>query len=327
MRFAARIITPTDAPAAGIATAATNAYDRKTNTTIIKIMSKPLNKIGIAYNSQIAESKPLSGRISNFLESTGAEIMVCCPIQEKTLRKCIAEKVLGALIVIGGDGTMLRASHICAATGIPIVGINLGMFGFLMELQPDDWDEFLPRLLTGDYRVEMRMLMQAEHIRKDVVLNSSLVVNEVVVCRGQHVRPVRLEAEVDGSHMASYVADGLIASTPTGSTAYALAAGGAILPPELRNIIIVPVAPHLSPDQSIILSEGAVVSIRVNTTHQAVFSVDGHLPVLMEDGDCVQVKSSDLNARYIRFRGPGYFYRTLNRYLEQNPSLPNSQRD
>jgi NAD+ kinase len=291
------------------------------------MMSTPVKKIGIAYNAQIPESKPLSRSISNFLESNGAEVMVCCPIQEKTLRNRIAENGFDALIVIGGDGTMLRASHLCAAAEIPIVGINLGMFGFLMEVQPDEWEDFLPRLLRGDYRVEKRMLMQAEHMRKDKVLNSSLVVNEVVVCRGQHVRPVRLEAEVDGSHMASYVADGLIASTPTGSTAYALAAGGAILPPDLRNIIIVPVAPHLSPDQSIILSEGAVVSIRVNTTHQAVFSVDGHLPVLMEDGDCVQVRSSDLNARYIRFRGPGYFYRTLNRYLEQNPSLPNNLRE
>lgn len=321
------MIIQTAAHAAGSATSATSAYNSSIKTTIIKIMSTPVKKIGIAHNLQIRESKPLSEKISDFLVKKGAEVTVCCPIQEKTLRNHIAENGFDALIVIGGDGTMLRASHLCAAAGIPIVGINLGMFGFLMEIQPDEWEGFLPRLLTGDYRVEMRMLMQAEHMRKNEILNSSLVVNEVVVCRGQYVRPVRLEAEVDGSHMASYVADGLIASTPTGSTAYALAAGGAILPPDLRNIIIVPVAPHLSPDQSIILSEGAVVSIRVNTSHQAVFSVDGHMPVLMDDGDCVQVRSSDLNARYIRFRGPGYFYRTLNRYLEQNPSLPNIHRE
>jgi NAD+ kinase len=291
------------------------------------MMSTLVKKIGIAYNSQISESLMISEDISGFLEKQGIEVVVCCPIEEKTLRNRIAENSFDALIILGGDGTMLRASHLCAPAGIPIVGINLGMFGFLMELQPDEWRDNIPRLLEGDYRLEMRMLMQAEHLRDNKVLDSLLVVNEVVVCRGQYVRPIRLETEVDGAHMASYVADGVIASTPTGSTAYALAAGGAILPPELRNIIIVPVAPHLSPDQSIILSEGAVVNIRVSTSHQAVFSVDGHAPVIMEDSDCVRVRSSELNARFIRFRGPGYFYRNLNRYLEQNPSLPNNNRE
>ena len=132
-----------------------------------------------------------------------------------------------------------------------------------------------------------------------------------------------LKAEVDGSHMASYVADGVIASTPTGSTAYALAAGGAILPPELRNILIVPVAPHLSPDQPIILSEGARVTVSIFTSHQAVVSVDGHMPVILEDGDFVRVSSSEPNSRFIRFREPGYFYSNLNRFLEQNPSVCN----
>lgn len=288
-------------------------------------MNKPLEKIGIAYNPQIAAAEPLGRKIADFLDKKGAEIVVRCPIQEKSLRRCVAERGVDALIVLGGDGTMLRASHLCAAAGVSIVGINLGMFGFLMELQPGVWQPSLPRLLTGAYRLEKRMLMQAEHIRAGQMLDNFLVVNEVVVCRGAQVRPIRLETEVDGAHMASYVADGVIAATPTGSTAYALAAGGAILPPEVRNIIMVPVAPHLSPDQAIILSEGAEVAIRVNTTHQAVFSVDGHEPVQMKNDDWVRVKSSELNSHYIRFQGPGYFYRNLNRYLEQNPSLPNNR--
>ena len=121
--------------------------------------------------------------------------------------------------------------------------------------------------------------------------------------------------------MAGYVADGVIAATPTGSTAYALAAGGAILPPDIRNIIIVPIAPHLSPDQSIVLAEGAEVSIKVQTAHQAVFSIDGHQPETMLDGDRVLVRASEHNSHFVRFKDRGFFYRTLNRYLEQNPSL------
>ncbi len=288
-------------------------------------MMEAINQFGLAYNPQIEAAAGLSDEISRYLRAQGATLSAIHPIHERTLRERIQEKAFKALIVLGGDGTILRASHLCAAAGIPIVGINLGTFGFLMEMQVGDWSTYLPRLLTGEYRLEKRMLLQAEHTRDEDCRGSWVVVNEVVVCRGQHVRPIRLEAKVDGYHMASYVADGLIASTATGSTAYALAAGGAIMPPELRNIIIVPVAPHLSPDQPIILSEGARVNIRVQTTHQAVFSVDGHIPVLMENGDSVSVYSSDLNSLFIRFQDPGYFYRNLNRFMEQNPSISTSR--
>ena len=288
-------------------------------------MNSPLKHFGIAYNSQIESAPALGAEIAQFLKEQGAEVCGLGAIYERPLRQCITAKAFDVLIVLGGDGTMLRASKLCASAGIPILGVNLGSFGFLMELTPKDWRDYLPRLLKGDFRLECHMLMQAEHLRGNENRESWLVVNDVVVCRGQYVRPIRLEAEVDGAHMASYVADGLIASTPTGSTAYALAAGGAILPPELRNILIVPVAPHLSPDHPIILSEGAHVLIRVHTNHQAVVSVDGHMPVTLEDGDCVRVSSSELDSLFIRFREPGYFYSNLNRFLEQNPSFPNNR--
>jgi NAD+ kinase len=288
-------------------------------------MSQPLHLFSIVYNAQIKRAKKLADEICAFLNENGQRVSACGSIQERTLQRQISEGAPDAVIVLGGDGTMLRASHLCAPQGIPITGINLGTFGFLMEIQPQEWQDFLPRMISGDYRIESRMLLEAEHLRGKKSMGSWLVVNEVVVCRGEFVRPIRVEATVDGYAMASYVADGLIAATPTGSTAYALAAGGAILPPTQRNIIIVPIAPHLSPDQSIILSEGACVSFRVRSSHQAVFSVDGHDPVKMKDDDIVEVKSSSHNSNYIRFFDPGFFYRNLNRFLEQNPSFPNSR--
>ena len=240
-------------------------------------------------------------------------------IYERPLRQSITAKAFDVLIVLGGDGTMLRASNLCAPAGIPILGVNLGSFGFLMELTPQDWRSYLPRLFKGDYRLERHMLLQAEHMRGEENLENWLVVNDVVVCRGQYVRPIRLEAEVDGAHMASYVADGIIASTPTGSTAYALAAGGAILPPELRNILIVPVAPHLSPDQPIILSEGAHVSI--TRPYQSPGSGQRGRAYAGDPGRWrlragQQQRTGFL---FVRFREPGYFYSNLNRFLEQNP--------
>ena len=285
-------------------------------------MEKRISNFRIAYNAQIDDAVAISKEISAYLTKAGACVSSVGAIQEETIQHDIEQQDLDALIILGGDGTILRACHLCSSTRIPIVGVNLGKMGFLIELQRDNWPQYLQRLLSGEYRIEKRMMLRAEHFRKEKNLGSWQVVNEVVVCRGQYVRPVRIATEVDGYPMASYVADGVIAATPTGSTAYALAAGGAILPPDVRNIIIVPIAPHLSPDQSIVLSEGAKVTIKVHAAHQAVFSIDGHSPVIMKDGDQVRVSASEHDSLFVRFHDPGFFYRTLNRYLEQNPSLP-----
>ena len=254
------------------------------------------------------------------LEDHGIRSVFTSSIADEKLRQKIDAGQVDALIILGGDGSMLNASHLCARAGVPILGINMGSFGFLMELQKNSWREYISRLLKGDYRLEERMLLSAQLWHAQTLKQSWEVVNEVVVCRGQQVKPIRLHASVNGYPMASYVADGLIVSTPTGSTAYALAAGGAIMPPELRSMLIVPVAPHLSLDRAIILSEGSSVTITANTIHQAVLSADGQEAVILENDDFVKVETSQQNVIFIRFHDPGYFYRNLNRYIEQNPS-------
>lgn len=194
-----------------------------------------------------------------------------------------------------------------------------------MEIRQHTWLDALQRLLEGDYWLEKRMMLNAEQFRGEEDLGQWEVVNEVVVSRGGIVRPVHLDAKVDGRFLATYVADGLIASTPTGSTAYALAAGGPILPPELRSILLVPIAPHLSIDRAVVLAEGSSVSIIVHTTHQAVLSIDGQPPIDLTDGDWVNVKASSHNLQFVRFQDPGYFYRNLTPHMSQNPSAGNTR--
>jgi len=229
------------------------------------------------------------------------------------------------MITLGGDGTMLRAGHLCGPSDLPILGINLGRFGFLMEIQGGQWQDYLPRLVEGDFWMENRMMLRAEHWCSGAIKGSWDFLNEIVVSRGQLIRPVRLETYVDERFLTTYVADALIASTPTGSTAYALAAGGPILPPELRNILLVPVAPHLSLDRAIVLAEGATVGIVVREDHQAVFSIDGQIPVSLADGDRVEVRAGKYSVQCVRFQDPGYFYRNLTPYMSRNPSA-NSNR-
>lgn len=258
--------------------------------------------------------------IAAYLRELGASEVIWGKYPAPDLREQVKQGGFDLLIALGGDGTMLRAGHLAAVTGLPLLGINMGAFGFLMEVQPNEWRELLPVLLRGEYRLEERMLLRAKHLRGEQNLGEWDVINEVAVTRGHSVRPVRMQAYVDGYPLAAYVADGLIASTATGSSAYALAAGGPIMPPEMRNILIVPVAPHLSLNRAVILPEGACVSIRVATSHEAVFSVDGQPPIPVLDGDTVRVSANSNGLRFVRFRDPGYFYSKMMQYMEQNPS-------
>jgi len=233
------------------------------------------------------------------------------------LRKRVKNGEYDMLITVGGDGSVLRAGHLCAPSGVPILGVNLGRLGFLLQIERQEWREYFEKLLNGEAWIENRMMLRAEHIRAGESLGTSNALNEVVVARGQNLRPVRLTASVDGRRLTSYVADGLIASTATGSTAYALAAGGPILPPELRNILLVPIAPHLSVDRAVVLSEGSSVRIVVNSEN-TILSVDGQPPILLMEDDHVDVTVADVTAQFVRFGDPGYFYRNLTAHMNEN---------
>ena len=286
-------------------------------------MSKTINAIknlGLVYHPRNSGALAEADQIRALVEQQNARVFTARTDSEE-LAVRLAAREFDVLLAVGGDGTMLRAGHLAAPLGVPVLGINLGRFGFLMQLTRSDWKETLPRLFSGDYKIENRMMLQAEHRREEKLLGTFQVINDVVVCRGAVVRPIRVHARVDGYSLASYVADGLIAATPTGSTAYALAVGGPILPPELRNILIVPVAPHLSMDQAVVLPEGASVEITTTSDHQAVMSVDGHAPVNLKNGDIVRVKASEFSFKFVVFQDPGYFYRNLSNYMEQNPSI------
>jgi NAD+ kinase len=278
--------------------------------------------IAVAPHPQIPVAIEETDHIVSFLRALGVRVDSGL-LDDETLRQRIVAGEFDLLIALGGDGTMLRASHLCGPQGFPVLGINLGRFGFLMEIRQDGWQEAINRLMEGDYWIENRMMLCAEQVRDDQNLGEWDVVNEVVISRGRIVRPVHLDTSVDGRFLTTYVADGLIASTPTGSTAYALAAGGPILPPELRTILLVPIAPHLSIDRAIVLAEGSSVSIRVKTSHEAVLSIDGQPPIEVINGDCVEVFASHHSLKFIRFQDPGYFYRNLTPHMSQNPSTGN----
>jgi NAD+ kinase len=276
-------------------------------------------RIAIISHPQIPEAERVVKEIISMLDNYGVKASHG-QLGDPAFHETILTGEFELLIALGGDGTMLRVGHLSAPGNIPILGINLGSFGFLIEIREKQWQNYIPRLLEGDFWLEKRMMLCAEQWRAESLLGSWDVLNEVVVSRGKIMRPVILDTSVDNRFLTTYVADGLIASTPTGSTAYALAAGGPILPPELRNILLVPVAPHLSIDRAIVLAEGSSVSIIVHTDHQAVLSVDGQTPVDLESGDRVEAFAGKHTTLFVRFQDPGYFYRNLTPHMNQNPS-------
>ena len=281
-----------------------------------------IRNIVVLAHPKVVDGTQEAERIAAHLEKGGGTAAYGL-LYDENLRNRVQAMEFELIIALGGDGTMLRAGHLGGPCNIPVLGINMGHFGFLIEVRQQQWPDVLDRLLKGDYWLEKRMMLCAEKWRGEKKHGSWDVLHEVVVSRGQTVRPVQLTASIDGRFLTTYVADGLIAATPTGSTGYALAAGGPILPPELRNILLVPVAPHLSIDRAIVLAEGSCVSITVKTEHQAVMSVDGQSPVPLQDEDRVEARAGDHTVKFVRFQDPGYFYRNLTPHMSQNPSVGN----
>lgn len=276
-------------------------------------------RVAIASHPAVEAAGELAADIAEFFESNNVNT-TCAALYDADLRRSVTNGDVDLLLAVGGDGTMLRASHLCAAPRVPILGIKLGHLGFLTEAAHDEWKPAVERVLSGSYRLEERMMLRAIHIRDGKELGAWELLNEAFIGRGEMTRPVFLHTEIDGDYLTTYVADGVIIASPTGSTAYALAAGGPILPPELRNILIVPVAPHLSVDRAVVLHEGSWVRVEIHMDHQAALSVDGQAPVPLKDGDQIEVCASEHSIFFVRFEEANYFYRNLTGHMNRNPS-------
>ncbi len=279
-----------------------------------------LAKFAIAVHPKNHAALDVAENVAEYLAEEGKDVILG-RFDEGDFHRDMQQQNPDVLVALGGDGTMLRAGHISGPQKLPILGINLGRFGFLTEINQDEWQEALDRLFTREYWIEHRMMLGVVHWRGDEVRGEWNALNEAVISRGDIIRPIQLEIHINDRHLSTYVADGIIAATPTGSTAYAMAAGGPILAPELRNIVLVPVAPHLSIEQSLVLDESSTVSITTRTEHKALLTIDGQNPISIRDEDKVEARVSDHTVQFIRFQDPGYFYRNLIPYMDRNPSV------
>jgi NAD+ kinase len=205
------------------------------------------------------------------------------------------------MLSLGGDGTMLRAVDLVADEGVPVLGVNLGQLGYLTEVEPSGVRMALKRFLAGSYRIEDRMRLQVQVVRAGGAPEPFQALNEAVVEKAHMGHTVRLDVELDGAPFTSYVCDGLILATPTGSTAYAFSAGGPIVDPEHRAVLMAPVAAHMLFDRTMVLRPDCQVVVRVGGERPAGLSVDGRTATALEPGDTVRCTASDRPARLVTF--------------------------
>ena len=272
-----------------------------------------IKRIGILAHPYRPDTHPVAEDIAATLSQRRIDNWVHTAWDDETVHDDVANADI--VMAIGGDGAMLRAGRVCAEHEVPVLGINMGWLGFLTEIEsPDDWQLGLEQVLCGDYWIEKRMMLRATLLEnKRTELNSFSALNDVVISGSVFGRMIQIDSFIDKHWATTYNADALIISTPTGSTAYALATGGPILPPELRNILMVPMAPHLSMDRPIVLARGAVVDIEPTreNRHPVVLTVDGRVVAKLHDHQHVCITSAKPESLFVRLRERNYFYRSL----------------
>ncbi len=213
------------------------------------------------------------------------------------------------IIVIGGDGTVLRTSRLFCGTGIPIFGINRGRLGFLTEFSPDEYPLHLKKVLKGDFNSVERLVLEAVLIRDGGEVMSLCFLNDAVIHKGSFSRPIRLEMKIDGNFLSSYTGDGLIISTPTGSTAYSLSAGGPIITPtEAKIFLLSPICPHSLAMRPMIIPASSAFSVRIISDFKnLLLTIDGQEVINIDGNDEICIRQSNINIKLITHPEKNYY--------------------
>ncbi|HEX2765921.1 MAG TPA: NAD(+)/NADH kinase [Candidatus Limnocylindria bacterium] len=269
-----------------------------------------MSRIGFAWNPYSSRVPEVLARGRAWCEANGHEAWDAPGDAFDVIRAELPTTDLVA--VLGGDGTFLRTARAIGGSGVPALGVNLGRVGFLAKVERDELEGALEQFVAGDYSIGDRFRIAVRLVRQGGEVEEHECLNEVVVARGSRVRMIQIEVEVSGQHLATYVADGVVVATPTGSTAYSFSAGGSILDPRLRNMIITPVAAYLSPLHSVVAGEDHVVHLTLREAQEgALVSLDGQVDRPMAVGDRVEVSALAEPLRMVEPAGSTPFYDLL----------------
>ena len=258
---------------------------------------RKIKRLGLVLKHGGDEVREISDRLCAYLlerfDSLTAceEDRACIPAHVEVAFAPRAElaKRCELVIAVGGDGTLLQAGHICAEHDVPIIGINLGRLGFLVEIPPRGFGEKLDAIWAGKYRLEERAMLDATHVRGGECLERFVACNDVTVRNKNPARMIELETMIDGVFLNTVWSDGVIIATPTGSTAYALSSGGPLLEPTIEATLLVPICPHTLSHRPLVVNSKETIEVTVppSETDKAVLAIDGQIRRDMEAGDQV----------------------------------------
>lgn len=289
-------------------------------------MADKIGKVGLLANSNKVSSRALVQSTARLVQRSGRKLFCDAATAQLAGLKCeafsstaqLAEKV-DLLLVFGGDGTMLRVARDAAGSPTPILGVKVGGLGFLTTVQAHQLPAALKQIWAGDYMLESRPLIQASGKAQGKNIGE-IALNDFVIGRGATSRLIELAVTVDGEELTRYRCDGLIISSPTGSTAYSLAAGGAIVSPDSEVLTLTPICPHTLSNRSVIVPMDSVVQVTVLSERvDTILTADGQVQIPLNTGDFVQIRSSRLSVRLLRLRGSSFF-QTLRQKLHWSGS-------
>ena len=272
-----------------------------------------VDSVGILVHPQVPSDLPALVAARKLLKQRGLQVW---EVRRDGLASELERHVQGTrlLITLGGDGTLLHGGRLAVEAGIPLLGVNLGRLGFLTELEAGDLGKGLRRFFAGDCRYEERTLIECVVKRGRRRLHRALALNEAVVHRGADPGLIRLAVSVDGQELGVIDADGVLVATATGSTAYALALGGPILEPDLRDLLIVPMNPFALTVRPVVCTPSRSLTIEL-PNHEATLQVDGSTTAQMEQRDLLSIAAFERRLRIVRFSPPERFYHLLRQKL------------
>lgn len=212
------------------------------------------------------------------------------------------------VVVLGGDGTLISVARLVGDKEVPILGVNLGSLGFLTEITLDELYPALDDFLRGDYSISDRMMLKTSVVRDGEEIASYQVLNDLVINKGALARIIDMETTVSGHYLTTFKADGLIISSPTGSTGYSLAANGPIIHPSLDCLVITPICPHTLTNRPLVVGSDAEVDVTLQSRHEDVFlTLDGQVGMELRQGDIIRVKQAKYRTRLVASRSKDYF--------------------
>ncbi len=268
-------------------------------------------KIGIVINPQKPSTRRTAKGIVSILKEKGVEALLSNQDYSKEYRNYIWENAeLDAkpdfVIVLGGDGTILQAARMFARDEIPMLGINMGHRGFLADVEVSEIKAAIKALVAGNYQIEKRSMLKAKVFRGNKKLLQSIALNDVVIKAGL-ARILRLKVFINNDNLGAYPADGIIISSPTGSTAYSLSAGGPIIPPYLNNMLLTPICPLNPAARPILLGAADVVRMEVLSKSDTMLTLDGQQIFPLNKGDIITISEAAMKTRLIRVRSRSFY--------------------